>query len=71
MHLLAFFFPPIFGFGFILYFLPGYRCLLAQQAGCTLNSGLKFLPWLDGDWLDYCPGLGAEAGCAGSDSVIA
>jgi Superinfection immunity protein len=22
MHLLAFFFPPIFGFGFILYFLP-------------------------------------------------
>lgn len=22
MHLLAFFFPPIFGFGFVLYFLP-------------------------------------------------
>jgi hypothetical protein len=22
MHLVAFFFPPIFGFGFVLYFLP-------------------------------------------------
>jgi hypothetical protein len=22
MHLIAFFFPPIFGFGFVLYFLP-------------------------------------------------
>ena len=32
MHLLALFFPPVFGFGFILYFLPAILAFARRRA---------------------------------------
>ena len=61
MHLLAFFFFPIFGFGFLFYFLPVHSGLGAQQTRHDGDSGAEHFPRLDRDWMGYCADLGGEA----------
>ena len=52
MNLLAFFFPPIFGFGFILYFLPAIVAFARSKrdAGAILVLTL-FLGWTAIGWV--------------------
>ena len=52
MHLLALFFPPIFGFGFILYFLPAIIALARSNRASGailvlyLLLGLTAIGWV-------------------------
>lgn len=52
MNLLALFFPPIFGFGFILYFLPAIIAFARSKrdAGMILVLNL-FLGWTAIGWV--------------------
>ncbi len=52
MHLLAFFFPPIFGFGFVLYFLPAIIAFARSKrdAGAILVLNF-FLGWTAIGWV--------------------
>jgi hypothetical protein len=43
MHLFAFFFPPIFGFGFVLYFLPAIIAFARSKRDAVSILALNFL----------------------------
>lgn len=52
MHLFAFFFPPIFGFGFILYFLPAIIALARSKRDAVSILVLNFfLGWTAIGWV--------------------
>jgi Superinfection immunity protein len=52
MHLLAFFFPPIFGFGFVLYFLPAIIGFARSKRDAVSILVLNlFLGWTAIGWV--------------------
>jgi Superinfection immunity protein len=52
MHPLAFFFLPIFGFGFVLYFLPSIVALARSKRDTTAIIALNlFLGWTAIGWV--------------------
>ena len=52
MHLAAFFFPPIFGFGFVLYFLPAIIALAKSKRDAAAILVLNlFLGWTCIGWV--------------------
>jgi hypothetical protein len=52
MHLLAFFFPPILGFGFVLYFLPAIVGFARSKRGAVSILVLNlFLGWTAIGWV--------------------
>ena len=52
MHLLAFFFPPIFGFGFVLYFLPAIIAFARSKRDALSIFVLNlFLGWTAVGWI--------------------
>jgi hypothetical protein len=52
MHLLAFFFPPIFGLGFVLYFLPAIIAFARSKRDSVAILVLNiFLGWTAIGWI--------------------
>ncbi len=52
MHLLAFFFPPILGFGFVLYFLPAIIAFARSKRDAISILVLNFfLGWTAIGWI--------------------
>ena len=52
MHLLGFFFPPIFGFGFVLYFLPAIIGFVRSKRDAVSILVLNlFLGWTAIGWV--------------------
>jgi hypothetical protein len=52
MQLLGFFFPPIFGFGFVLYFLPSIIALARSKRDTAAIVVLNFfLGWTAIGWV--------------------
>ncbi|MGA8763594.1 MAG: superinfection immunity protein [Candidatus Sulfotelmatobacter sp.] len=52
MHLLAVFFPPIFGFGFLMYFLPTIIAIARSKRDITSILLLNFfLGWTMIGWI--------------------
>ncbi len=52
MHLLAFFFPPILGFGFVLYFLPAIIAFARSKRDAISILVLNFfLGWTAIGWV--------------------
>jgi hypothetical protein len=52
MHLLALFFPPIFGFGFVLYFLPTIIAFVRSKRDAVAILALNlFLGWTAIGWI--------------------
>lgn len=52
MHLLALFFPPIFGFGFVLYFLPTIIAFARSKRDAASILALNFfLGWTAIGWV--------------------
>ncbi len=52
MHLFAFFFFPVFGFGFVLYFLPAILALARNKRDTTSILLLNlFLGWTAIGWV--------------------
>jgi hypothetical protein len=52
MHLIALFFPPIFGFGFVLYFLPSIIAFARSKRDAVSILVLNlFLGWTAIGWV--------------------
>ena len=60
MHVFGFFLFPIFGSGFLLYFLPTIVALLREKYDKAFHLSTEFLFRMERDWMDRGPGLGMQ-----------
>jgi hypothetical protein len=65
-----FLFPPFFGVGFLLYFLPSIIALARSKRNTLFIFTSKLLPGLDACWMGRCSDVGGESGrFSGSGSL--
>ena len=60
MQISGFFLFPIFGSGFLLYFLPTIVAPAAREIRQGFHLSAEFLPGMERDWMDCGPGVGLQ-----------